>query len=83
MLAIDNKSIWGKEIRPGTITHLDGAPLTIVTSIQQCPELEVRIRLQNGREYKGQGPGQLYKGIRRIAFSLRLKLEKLAIPMAS
>jgi hypothetical protein len=83
ILAIDNKSIWGKELRPGTITHLDASPVPDVTRLQQCPHVEVRIRLQNEREFKGQGPGQLYKGIRRIAFSLRQKLEKASVPLAS
>lgn len=82
ILSIDNKSIWGKELKPGTITHLDGAPVSSLTRLQQCPAVEVRVRLQNEREFKGQGPGQLYKGVRKIAFSLRRKLEKASIPLA-
>ena len=81
IVAIDNKSIWGKELKPGTITHLDGASVPSITCLQQCPAIEVRIRLQNEREFKGQGPGQLYRGIRRIAFSVRQKLEKASIPL--
>jgi hypothetical protein len=81
ILAIDNKSIWGKELKPGTITHLDGAPVPSITCLQQCPAVEVRVRLQNEREFKGQGPGQLYKGVRKIAFSLRQKLEKASMPL--
>jgi hypothetical protein len=50
--------------------------------LQQCPAVEVRVRLQNEREFKGQGPGQLYKGVRKIVFSLRQKLEKASIPLA-
>jgi hypothetical protein len=81
ILAIDNKSIWGKELKPGTIKHLDAAPVPSITCLQQCPAVEVRVRLQNEREFKGQGPGQLYKGVRKIAFSLRQKLEKASIPL--
>lgn len=83
ILTFDNKSLWGKELKPGSITYLEAAPVPNITSKQQCMDVEVTIRLQNGREFRGQGPGQLYKGIRRIAFSLRQKLEKAALPIPS
>jgi hypothetical protein len=81
ILTIDNESIWGKELKPGTITHVDAAPVRGITYLQQCPAIEVRVRLQNEREFKGQGPGQLYTGVRKIAFSLRRKLEKASLPL--
>jgi hypothetical protein len=81
----DNKSVWGKELQPGTITFLDDvAPVANLSSTKECTGLEVTIRLQNGREFwlKGQGPGQLQMGMaQRIAFWLRAKLESAAIPL--
>jgi hypothetical protein len=49
----------------------------------ECLTVEVRVRLQNGREFKGQGPGQLYKGIRKAAFALRQRIEKASLPSAN
>jgi hypothetical protein len=83
IVAIDNKSIWGRELKPGTISYLEVTPVPKITSQRECLEVEVRIRLQNGREFKGQGPGQLYKGIRKIGFALRQRIEKASLPLAN
>jgi hypothetical protein len=81
---MDNKSIWGKELRPGSISWLEASPVRGVTSKSQCIETEVAVRLQTGRLFwlKGQGPGQLRMGrIQRVAFWLREKFERAAIPL--
>jgi hypothetical protein len=84
-VSFDNKSLWGQELRPGSINFLDAvSPVKNVHSISECLELEVSVRLQNGRAFwlKGQGPGQIYVGrIQRIAFWLRKVLETAAVPM--
>ncbi len=81
----DNKSIWGKELKPGSINYFDDvAPVPGVTSAALCGDVEVTIRLQNGREFwlKGQGPGQLRRGrLQKAAFWLRDKIERSAIPV--
>jgi hypothetical protein len=56
---IDNKSLWGKELKPGSIVHLSGDPVAGVTSLQQCLGVEVTVRTQDQQEFKGAGPGQL------------------------
>ena len=80
----DNKSIWGKELRPGSITYLEVSPVPNITSIPLCTGVEVTIRLQTGRQFwlTGTGPGQLRMGwTQKIAFSMRNKFEKAAIPL--
>jgi hypothetical protein len=64
---IDNKSLWGKELKPGTITHLAGDPVVGVTSLQRCLEVEVTVRTQDQQEFKGAGPGQLRMGLLKRA----------------
>jgi hypothetical protein len=83
ILTFDNKSIWGQELKPGTIVHLPGAPVPQITTLRECTEVEVTVRLQNGREFKGEGPGQLYTGCRKFFFSLRQKIEKSGLPLAN
>jgi hypothetical protein len=81
---IDNKSLWGKELRPGSIILPEAGSVPGVTSLPQCIDTEVTVRLQNGRQFwlKGQGPGQLHMGrIQNIAFWLRQKFEEAAIPL--
>jgi hypothetical protein len=83
-IAMDNKSIWGKELKPGSIVWLEAVPVPGITSKLQCVETEVNVRLQNGRQFwlKGTGPGQLQTGrIQKIAFWLRQKVEKAAFPL--
>ena len=81
----DNESLWGQELKPGSIQHNNTvAPVKNTTTPQEAIGLEVTVRLQNGRQFwlKGQGPGQLYMGrIQQAAFWLRQKFEKAAIPL--
>ena len=59
IVAFDNKSLWGSELKPGTIAYLSQvAPVPMINSTAECLTVEVTIRLQNGRDFKGQGPGQ-------------------------
>jgi hypothetical protein len=84
VVLFDNKSLWGKELRPGSIIWPEAGPVPTVSSQAQCIEMEVTLRLQNGRAFwlKGQGPGQLHMGrTQRVAFWLRQKFEKAAIPL--
>jgi hypothetical protein len=82
--AFDNKSLWGKELRPGTITFVEAAPVRAFGSVADCLQAEVHVRLQNGHIFwlKGNGPGQQRMGlVQRNAFWLRDKMEKRAVPM--
>lgn len=84
IVCIDNKSLWGKELRPGSIEFFDVAPAKNIHSLSECLEVEVSVRLQNGKRFwlKGQGPGVIYIGrIQRIAFWLRDKLETASVPL--
>jgi hypothetical protein len=81
---IDNKSLWDKELKPGSISKPEASAVPGIASPPQCLEAEVTVRLQNGRQFwlKGQGPGQVRMGrIQKIAFRLRQKFEKAAIPL--
>lgn len=85
-LTFDNKSVWGRELKPGSITLLDAeiAPVARLTSLAQCEELEVHVRLQNGRSFwlRGTGPGQPHNGrIQRAAFWVRSCFEAAAVPL--
>jgi hypothetical protein len=60
---------------------LEAATVPRIDSLAECPDVEVTIRLQNEREFKGQGPGQLFTGVRRIAFMLRRRMEKASLPL--
>jgi hypothetical protein len=80
----DNKSVWGSELKPGTIEFLEAASVASFASLKHGTEIEVHVRLQNGRVFwlKGEGPGQLRIGkIQRLAFWLRSKFERAAAPM--
>jgi hypothetical protein len=71
-LAIDNKSLWEQELKPGSIKHFQNVALVAgITTLQQCLETKVYVRLQNGREIRGQGPGQLPGRLRRVMLWLR------------
>lgn len=83
ILPFDNQSLWGHELKPGTISYLNGGVVSQITSLGECPAVEVRIRLQNGREFKGQGPGQLFTGVRKLAYTLRQRIEKSSLPLPS
>jgi hypothetical protein len=78
----DNNSLWGKELRPGSINLFNGiAAVKNVHSIEQCLQIRVIVRLQTGREFwlTGHGPGQdgkvVMSRIQRMAFRLRNFLE--------
>lgn len=80
----DNSSVWGKELKPGTIQNLGAGPVPSLASLKQSTEVEVYVRLQNPRVFwlKGQGPGQPRTGkIQRAAFWLRNKFERAAVPL--
>ena len=84
----DNDSIWGEELRPGSIRgrKFKLAPVKGITTHQEAMGLEVTIRLQSGRAFwlRGVGPGQMRMRLsrsQRIAFWLRDKFEKAAIPL--
>ncbi len=82
--AFDKKSIWGAELKPGTITYLNGAPVQSFTSLKECLDAEVHVRLQNGRQFwlQGAGPGQHKRGrLQRAAFWLRGKLGAGSVPV--
>ncbi|HWZ44271.1 MAG TPA: hypothetical protein VNW97_12405 [Candidatus Saccharimonadales bacterium] len=83
IVTFDNKSLWGKELKPGTIVYLSAAPVSGVSSMAECLMLEVTVRLQNGKEFKGQGPGQLRKGWLKYAYALRQRIEKTSLPLPS
>lgn len=82
-LGIDNTSISGRELKPGTITYLEPAPVPNVKSQRECVQVEIKVRLQNGWEFKAQGPGQLYTGLRKVAFALRQRTVKTSLPLTS
>jgi hypothetical protein len=72
---IDNDSIWGKELKPSSISLIEAGPVRGVTSPTNCIGTEVTVRLQTG-------PGQLHIGrIQKVAFWVRQRLEKAAIPL--
>jgi hypothetical protein len=82
--AFDNRSVWGTELKPGTITFLESAPLRSFSMLCDCMDAEVHVRLQNGRLFwlRGSGPGQHKRGtLQRAAFWLRAKLEAGAVPV--
>jgi hypothetical protein len=86
MVWIDNDSLWGEELKPGSIRGRKWkiAPVKGITTPQQAMGLEATVRLQNGRQFwlKGQGPGQMKMGrIQQTAFWLRDKFEKAAITL--
>jgi hypothetical protein len=82
VISFDNKSLWGQELKPGTIAHLSAAPVPTVNSMADCLEVEVTVRLQNSRAFKGQGPGQLFTGFRKYAFALRRRIEASSLPLS-
>lgn len=79
----DNKSVWGKELKPGSILHATVAPLTALSSLKEGMDIKIHVRLQGKRQFwlQGRGPGQPYRGLQRAAFWLRDKLERMAFPM--
>jgi hypothetical protein len=85
VFAFDNKSLWGKVVEPGSINNqFEVDPVKGVSSLSELQTLEVTVRLQTGRSFwlRGQGPGQEGRSrLRRWAFRLRNRLEKMMVPM--
>jgi hypothetical protein len=82
----DNDSIWDEELPPGSIRgrKFKIAPVKGITTAQNAMDLEVTVRLQGGRAFwlRGKGPGKMEMSrTRRIAFWLRDRFEKAAIPL--
>lgn len=80
----DNKSVWGTELKPGSIVFVEGAPVAAFTSLEECMKTQVHVRLQGKRLFwlQGRGPGQELKGwVHRAAFRLRDSLERMAFPL--
>jgi hypothetical protein len=83
---IDNKSLWGIELKPGSINYFEAvAPVRDVHSMPECIRVQVKVRVQTGREFSGAGPGQDRKQAmsrgQRIAYWIRDFFDKNAIPM--
>jgi hypothetical protein len=76
----DNKSLMGKELKPGSINEFNEvAPVKITSSISECLQLHVAVRLQTGRPLwlEGQGPEQVVTDrVQRAAFGVRKFIEK-------
>jgi hypothetical protein len=82
----DNDSIMDQVLPAGSIRghKFKIAPVKGISTPQEALNLEVTVRLQNGRAFwlKGKGPGQMKMGrTQRLAFWLRGKFEKAAIPL--
>lgn len=80
-LAFDNDSIWGKELKPGSIEFAsDINPVPLLTSLNDATATKVIIRLQqDGREIIGQGPGQELSRVRRLARRLRSRFDRASL----
>lgn len=80
----DNKSIWDKELPLSSIRHFSNiAAVPKITSLAQCTELEITVRLQTGRLFwlRGHGPNQLrVSNLQRAAFWQREKIARSAMP---
>ncbi len=83
--AFDNQSLWGKELQPGSIHSFpEVSSIPGLSSLDDCFEMRVEVRLQNGRVFwlQGQGPGQLRMSrFQRLAFELRAWFVAKAFPM--
>jgi len=80
---IDNRSLWSKELKPGSINLFnDVVTVKNVDSLQECLQIRVVVRLQTGREFwlTGHGPGQdgsvVMTRVQRLAFAFRNFLER-------
>ena len=75
-------------MKPGSINHFDEVlAVKGISSIEECLQVQITVRLQTGRMFwlTGQGPGQQGKVVmglfQRTAFRLRDFIEKKAISM--
>jgi hypothetical protein len=85
---LDNNSLWGKELKPGSINFFNNVTaVKNVSSIAECTQIRVVVRLQTGREFwlTGHGPGQdgkvVMSRLQRIAFKVRDTFERTAISL--
>jgi hypothetical protein len=83
IIAIDNKSFWEQELKPGSVRFFRDVvdPVASITTSQQCLETKVYVRLQNSREIRAQGPGQPLGRFWRMLLWLRQKLNTLSVPV--
>jgi hypothetical protein len=79
-----DRTLWGRELKPGAIEFLEATPVPNFTSLDDCCRTEVHVRMQGKRLFwlKGIGPGQEKLGrCQRAAFWVRDKLERMAFPL--
>jgi hypothetical protein len=81
IVTFDNTSLWGRELKPGTIVPVSAAPVRGLASMADCLKTEVTVRFQNGRSFRGQGPGQLFTGFHKYARVLRDRIERSSLPL--
>jgi len=88
LCGIDNKSVWGESLEPGSIEFLDKiAPVPAINDLADSLQVEVTVRLQNGRGkhfyIRGSGPGQLNPAgkIKNFSFRVRDWLEEIGFPL--
>jgi len=81
IVTLDNTSLWGRELKPGTIMAVSAAPVRSITSMSDCLLTEITVRFQNGRSFRGQGPGQLITGLHKYALVLRDRIERSSLPL--
>lgn len=65
----DNKSLVGKELKPGSFNEFaDIAPVRNTSSIAECMQLKVAVRLQTGRKLwlPGRGTAGIHKAANRF-----------------
>jgi hypothetical protein len=80
----DNKSVWGKELKPGSIELIDGmATVPRIASLQDCMEMTVILRSQDNREFRCWGPGQQRSKWRYRLHRLRLWMDKASVSLDS
>jgi hypothetical protein len=82
--SFDNDSVKHIVLEPASINDIEVGPVRDVHTIQDALKIEVTLRDQLGRSFwlRGQGPGQQGKSrVRRAAFWLRAKLERMLIPL--
>jgi hypothetical protein len=76
----DNRSLMGKELKPRTVNEFqDVAPVKNCSSMSECMQLRVTVRLQSGRKLwlRDQKPRQIVMAqIQRTSSELRNFIEK-------
>ena len=85
-LWLDNKSLWGNVLKPGSINFFrDIAPVKGISSLETSLQTRVYVRIQMGREIPATGPGQdrrqMMGWFQLAALRLREFTEKKAITL--